>query len=96
MFDRYFVSRLKSLLLKDNLRIPKALLDFIKPMDNPRSLKASHNWAYFIPYLVSTNFRVYGFQGTPHVLPNEVPLKVGVVEMLWQLGGLEEEELTGS
>lgn len=34
-FDRYFASRLRSLLLKDNRRIPKALFDFIMPMDKP-------------------------------------------------------------
>lgn len=90
IFDRYFASRLRSLRLRDNPRIPKALMDFIRPMDNPSGLKVSHNWADIIPYLVSTIFRVYGFQGTPHVLPYQVPLKVGIAEMLWKIGGLEE------
>ena len=81
-FDRYFASRLRSLLLKDNPMIPKALIDFIKPMDNPTGLKVFHNWADIIPYLVSTISRVYGFQGTSHVLPYQVPFKVGIVEML--------------
>lgn len=81
--------------MKENPRIPKAFLDFIKPKDNPSNLKLSHNWEDIIPYLVSTIFGVYGFQGTPHVLPHQVPLKVGIAEMLWQLGGLEEIELIG-
>jgi len=34
--------------------------------------------------------RVYGFKGTPYVLPYQVPLKVGVAKFLWQLGGVEE------
>ena len=94
-FDRYFASKLRCLILKDNPKIPKALLHFIRPMDNPSSLKVSHNWADIIPYPVSTIFRVYDFQGTPHVFPYQVPLKVGIVEMLWQIGGLEETQLTG-
>lgn len=94
-FDRYFASKLKSLILRDNPKIPKALLDFIWLMDNPASLKVSHNWANIIPYPMSTVFRVYGFQGTPHVLPYQVPLKVGIAKMLWQIGGLEEAQLTG-
>jgi hypothetical protein len=92
-FDRYFASRLRCLILRDNPRIPKALMDFIKPMDNPSNLKVSHNWADIIPYPILTVFRVYSFQGTPHVLPYQVPLKVGIDEMLWQIGGLEEAQL---
>lgn len=91
----YFASRLRSLLLKDNPRIPKVLLDFIRTMDIPGSLKVSHNWVDIIPYPISTMFRVYGFQGTPHVLPYQIPLKVGIAEMLCQIGRLEEEQLTG-
>jgi hypothetical protein len=68
-FDIYFASRLRRLLLKDNPKIPKALLDFIRPLDKPNNLKVSHNWIDIIPYLVSIVFRVYGFQGTPYVLP---------------------------
>ena len=77
-------------LFKDNPRIPKALIDLIRPMGNPTSLKVSHNWGDIIPYFVSTIIRIYGFKGTPHVLPYQVPFKVGMAEFLWQLGGLEE------
>ena len=60
-FVKYFASRLRIILLKDNPRIPKALLDFIRPMDSPNNLKLSHNWADIIPYLVFIFFNVYGF-----------------------------------
>ena len=68
-FDRYFSSRLRCLKLSDNPRIPKLLMNFVKPMDNPFDLKVSHNWADFIPYPISIVYRVYGFQGTRYVLP---------------------------
>lgn len=68
-FDRLFSSKLRCLLLRDNPRLPKALMSLIRPMDNPSSLKVSHNWGDIILYLVSTIFRIYGFRGTPHVLP---------------------------
>ena len=42
-FDRYFSSKLRCLLLRDNPRIPKALMNLIRPMDNPSGLKVSHN-----------------------------------------------------
>lgn len=68
-FDRYFASRLRCLLLRDNPKVPRALINLIRPMDNPTSLKLSHKWGDVIPYSISTIFRVYGFQGTPHVMP---------------------------
>ena len=89
-FDRYFASKLRCLILSENPRIPKALMSLIRPMDNPHNLKVSHNWGDIIPYSVSTIFRIYGYKGTPHVLPYQVPLKVGMAEVLWQMGGVEE------
>ena len=74
-FDRYFASKLRCLMLKENPRISKALMNIIRPMDNPSGLKVSHNWGDVIPYPVSTIFRIYGFRGSPHVLPYQVPLK---------------------
>ena len=78
-FDRHFASKLRCLILNDNPRILKALMHLVRPMDRPHSLKVSHNWGDIIPYLVSTVIMVYGFKGTPHVLPYQVPLKVGVI-----------------
>ncbi len=89
-FDRHFASKLRCLMLSDNPKIPKALMHLVRPMDKPHSLKVSHNWGDINPYLVSTIIRVYGFKGTPHVLPYQVPLKVGIAEFFWQLGGVEE------
>ena len=82
-FDRYFASKLRCLLLSDNPRIPKALAGLIRPLDNPIGLKVSHNWGDIIPYSVLIVIQIYGFKGTPHILPYQVPLKVGVVEFLW-------------
>ena len=65
-------------------------MHLVRPMDNPHNLKVSHNQGDIIPYSVSTVIRIYGFKGTPHVLPYQVPLKLGVAEFLWQLGGVEE------
>ena len=79
-FDRYFASKLKCLILSDNPRVPKALMSLIRPMDNPIGLKVSHNWGDIIPYSVSTVIRIYGFKGTPHVFPYQVPLKIGLAE----------------
>ncbi len=92
-FDRYFTSKMRCLLLSDNPRIPKSLVGLIMPLENLISLKVPHNWGDVIPYLVSTIMRIYYFRGTPHVLPYQVPLKVGVAKFLWQLGGLEETYL---
>ena len=48
-FDQYFSSKLRSLLLRDNPRIPRALMNFIIQVDNPSNLKVSHNWFDIIP-----------------------------------------------
>ena len=53
----------------------------------------SHNWGDIIPYNVSTVIRVYGFLGKPHVLPFHVPLKIGIAELLWQIGSIDDREL---
>ena len=55
-FDRYFASRLRCLISIENPRIPRALMNLIRPMDNPHNLKVSHNWGDIIPYPVSTVF----------------------------------------
>lgn len=89
-FDRYFASKLRCLILGDSPKIPKALMSLIRPMDNLHNLKVSHNWGDIIPYSVSTMFRIYGFKGSPHVLPYQVPLKVRLAEFLWQLGQVQE------
>lgn len=65
-------------------------MNLIRPMDNPNDLKVSNNWGDIIPCSISIVFRVYGFKGNPHVLPYQVPFKVRMAEVLWQLGGLEE------
>ena len=77
-FDRYFTSKLRFLILSDNPRILNTLMNLIRHMDNPHDLKVSHNWGDIIPYSVSTIFRIYGFKRSPHVLPYQVPLKVGM------------------
>ena len=82
-FDRYFSSKLRCLLFKYNPRIPKALMHLVRPMDEPHNMKVSHNWGDIIPYSVSIVIRIYGYKGTPHVLPYQVPLKVGVTKFLW-------------
>ena len=48
-FDSYFSSKMRCLISKDNHRIPKALMDLIRPMDNPHDLKVSHNWGDITP-----------------------------------------------
>lgn len=37
--------------------------------------------------------RVYGFLGKNHLLPFHVPLKIGIDELLWQIGTIDEREL---
>lgn len=60
-FDQFFASKLRSLLFRDNPRILRELIYFIRPMDNPSGLKESHNWADIIPYPISAIIRVYIF-----------------------------------
>ena len=71
------------LLVGDSPKIPQSLLELIRPKDHVKGLKVGHNWGYIIPYAVSTILRVYGFLGKPHVLPYQLPLKVGISELLW-------------
>lgn len=93
-FDRYFASKLRLLLRGDSPRIPQSLLELVKPKDHAKGLLVSHNWGDIIPYNVSTVIRVYGFIGKPHVLPFHVPLKLGIEKLLWQIGTIEEREMT--
>ena len=93
-FDKFFSSKLRALLVQDCPRIP-ILLQLLRPKEYPTRLIVRHNWVDIIPYSVSIFFRVYGFQGCPHVLPFQVPLLVGVAEFLWKLGMVEDRELLG-
>lgn len=78
------------LLIGDSPRIPQSLLELmIRPKDHAKGLLVSHNWGDIIPYPI---FRAYGFLGKPHVLPYQVPLKVGIVELLWQIRSVEKRD----
>lgn len=93
-FDRCFASKLRILLCQENPRIPKVLLEFIRLKEFAKSIKIVHNWGDIILYPISTIFRVYGFSGTQYFLPYQVPLKIGIAEIMRQIGGLQEVELT--
>ena len=92
-FDRYFASRFILILRGDSPRIPQALLELVRPKDHAKGLLVSHNWEDIIPYNVSTVIRVYGFLGKPHILPFHVALKIGIAELLWQIGTIDERDL---
>jgi hypothetical protein len=94
-FDRYFSSRLRLLLRGDSPRIPQPFLELIRPKDHAKGLLVNHNWGDIIPYVVSNIFRIYGFLGQPHVLPYQVTLKVGIAELLWRIGTIDERDLLG-
>ena len=92
-FDRYFASKLRFLLRGDSPRIPQSLLELIRPIYHAKGLLVSHNWGDIIPYNVSTMIRVYGFLGKPHVLHFHVPLNIGIEELLWKIGTIEERDM---
>ena len=91
-FDRYVSSKLRLIFRGDSLRIPQSLLELIRPNDHAKGLLVSQNWGDIIPYNVSIVIRVYGFLGKPHVLPFHVPLKIGIAELLWQIGIIDERD----
>lgn len=82
-FGRYFSSRIRLLLKGDSPRIPQPLVELIIPKEHAKVFLISHNWGDIIPYVFSTILRIYGFLGKPYVLPYQVPLKVGIVDLLW-------------
>lgn len=82
-FDNFFAATIRKLVFDQNPRIPLPLLQLIRPVEYPSGKLVCHNWADIFPYPISTVFRVYGFQGSPHVLPFQVPYKLGVSEFLW-------------
>lgn len=52
-----------------------------------------HNWGDFIFYPYSTVIRLYGFRGTPFILPFQVPTKIGIAEFFRQLGDIENNSI---
>lgn len=43
-FDKYFASKIRTLLCSENPRIPKVLLEFVRPKEFAESIKIVHNW----------------------------------------------------
>ena len=76
-------------------RIPQEGHDFLRLKERKPELRVLHNWGDIIPYPVSTVLRIYGFQGTPHILPYNVPPRLGFAEVMWQMGCIHEDNLTG-
>lgn len=81
-FDKCFASKIIIILCSENPRVPKALLDFFRPKEFAKEIKIVHNLGDIYLYPISTVFRVYGFRGTPFLLPYQVQLKIGIVEIL--------------
>lgn len=40
------------------------------------------------------NYKIVWFRGQPHVLPFNGPLRLGFVEVMWQLDYIDEDDLT--
>ncbi len=78
-------------MIGNNPKTLQPLLELIRPKYYAKGLEVSHKRGDIIPYSISTIFGVYGFQGKPHVLPYQVPLKVGIAKFLWKIGGLKEK-----
>lgn len=93
-FDKCFSSMIRILLCSENPRVPKALLEFLRPKEFVEEIKIVHNWGDMYMYPVSNVVRVYHFRGTPFLLPYQVPLKLGIVEVLRQIGSVQEVELS--
>lgn len=68
-FEMFFIENIRSLVFDQNPRIPFPLLQLIRPKECQIGKLVSHNWADVFPYPISIVFRVYGFEGCPHVLP---------------------------
>lgn len=71
------------------------LAQLVRPNQFAKNLNIVHNWGDVIFYNVSTIIKLYGFRGTPFILPYQVPLRIGITEFLRQLGDIEECALTG-
>lgn len=78
-----FSTKLRQALMVDVPRIPKELDDFLRPAERWPDLNISHNWGDVIPYNNCIVLRVFGTQFTPHILPREVPLRIGFLQVMW-------------
>lgn len=75
--------------------IPMQLHNFVRPKERLPLMKIEHNWVDIISYPISTIIKVYGFLGQPHVLPYNVPLRLGFAKVLWQVGCIHDKEIKG-
>lgn len=73
--------------------IPKALHDFLRPKDRKLELGIDHNLGDIIPYPTYIILRFYGTCVSSHFLSNYVPKRIGFLEVIWQLGNVENKHL---
>lgn len=92
-FQNFFALELKRTLVVNIPRIPIALHDFMRPKERRPKLWVDHNWGDVIPYPDYTILRVYGSTVVPHQLPKYVPKRIGFLEVIWQLGRVENEHM---
>lgn len=54
-FDKCFASKIRTLICSENPRVPKVLLEFIRPREFIENIKIVHNWGdmYLYPFLHS-------------------------------------------
>lgn len=95
IFDNNFASRLRQKLTVNLPRIPKELHDFVRPKERLPLARIEHNWGDFMPYSVSTVIRIYGFSRQPHVLPFNIPMRMGFTKVMWQIWCIQDKDLKG-
>lgn len=91
-----FASRIRRSLIYELPRIPREIHEFLRPMEMRLDLNLSHNWGDFILYPDKTIFRIYGNGMDPNVFPRDVPLKIGFLEIMRQLGASQIVHLPDS
>lgn len=81
-FKNHFATRVLSFLQGPMPRVPKEILDFLRPMERRPDLGIQHNWGVFILHYDCIVIRFYGFPIGLHVLPRFVPMRIGFLEVI--------------
>lgn len=65
-------------------RAPKIFKSLLRPALLPEGKILDHNWGDIFSFPIVSLMRVYGCPQPPHILPNFIPPRLGIMEFIWK------------
>lgn len=92
-FQNWIVLPITDMLGTNKERLILGVRRLLRPQKFIPNWPITHNWGDFYFHDNFTVMRVYGCPQPPHILPKIVPMRLAIIEFIWQLTLVDKEYL---